>query len=60
MSHYVRPFVTRFLKPLFCWRRRLLLLRYVLEDGTHGCLGVRFEALPNLEKILSKIRLSSF
>lgn len=53
-KHYV-PFVTKFTNPLASLENKLMVLRYQLEDGTTGCIGLKAEALETLHAVTAEL-----
>ncbi len=49
------PFVTKFLEPIIAEEQGLMLLRYQRDDGSKGCIGMRYEAFETLHAIFDQI-----
>lgn len=51
-SECLIPFVSKFSEPIIS--QEMILLRYELEDGSRGNIGIRSEALKSLHGALLK------
>ena len=54
-QEYTVPFVAKFRRPVISFDKQLLLLRFSLEDGSAGCIGLREESLETLETVIKEI-----